>query len=464
MTPEELAALFKRRGDFDDTRKNLLSDFQNSTVGQQFTHQLSDILQSCIDEDPSLLQRERSEFHQLMVDRITKSTEYKKVQQFVDSLLQPAQYMSKIESTLMTIVKEQAPVVEKEVAQDKDRVTSSSTSSTAKRNSLHSLDSAKKEKGEKLEKLASKIPDKHTRVPESLPAKPVLPSPPLPSEASIKKDMDTNIDEDDKESVTVQNGSSDTIDSSASPRPKQLSSQSPALRKKSSRSLGSMHITPKKRNRRQSADSNSSLSSPPSSSEPDSDVDDPMAEGGRAKKVIKKANKDTDSTGEADHGAFGNHSLDSIDTLSDPGVDSSMDIDPVTSVKPEPVEGKDVVMTTEQESQKPKADIKDDSHLEPPTTEFITTSKADSPDATVKKEQPSETYRSSAKDASTSSPSTSGTSTIKDSQKPTPPSSHRKEIELTSPKSFAQADTHTTAAPTKAQYCPSASQADSQTK
>lgn len=40
----------------------------------------------------------------------TRSTEYKKVQQFVDSLLQPAQYMSKIESTLMTIVKEQAPV------------------------------------------------------------------------------------------------------------------------------------------------------------------------------------------------------------------------------------------------------------------------------------------------------------------------------------------------------------------
>jgi len=40
---------------------------------------------------------------------INRSSEYKKVQQFVDSLLQPAQYMSKIESKLRTIVQEQAP-------------------------------------------------------------------------------------------------------------------------------------------------------------------------------------------------------------------------------------------------------------------------------------------------------------------------------------------------------------------
>ncbi|KAF9337251.1 hypothetical protein BG006_005651 [Podila minutissima] len=383
-----------------------------------------------------------------MVDRITKSTEYKKVQQFVDSLLQPAQYMSKIESTLMTIVKEQAPVVEKEAAQDKDSETLPSTSSTAKQNSLHSLDITKKEKGEKLEKSASKTLDKRARVPESLPTKPVLPSPSLPSEVSTKKDVDTDIDEDDKENVTVQNGSSDTIDSSDSPRPKPSSFQSPPLRKKGSQSLGSMHITPKKRNRRQSADSNSSLSSPPSSSEPDSDIDDPIAEGGRAKKVIKKANKDTDPTGETDRGAFGNHSLDSIDTLSDPGVDLSMDVDPVSSIKPEPLEGKDVEMTTEQEPQKPKTEIKDYGHLEPPTTDSTITPKANSPDTTVKKEQPSETSgnQTSAKDASHSSPSTSGM------------------IELTSPGASAQADTHATAAPTKTQYCPFASEADSQTK
>ncbi|KAG0086773.1 hypothetical protein BGZ92_007893 [Podila epicladia] len=456
MTPEELAALFKRRGDFDDTRKNLLSDFQSSTVGQQFTHQLSDILQSCIDEDPSLLQRERSEFHQLMVDRITKSTEYKKVQQFVDSLLQPAQYMSKIESTLMTIVKEQAPVVEKEVNQDKDRETSSSSSSTAKRNSLHSLDSTKKGKGEKLEKSASKTLDKRARGPEPLPAKTVPLSPSLPSEVSTKKDMDADINEDDKENVIVQNGSSDTIDSRDSPRPKSLSSQSPSLRKKGSRSLGSMHITPKKRNRRQSADSNSSLSSPPSSSEPDSDIDDPMAEGGRAKKVIKKANKDTDPTGKADHGTFGNNSLDSVNTLSDPGVDSSMDIDPVTSVKPEPIEGKDVEMTTEQESQEMKVEIKDNGHLEPPTTDSITTSKANSPDTTVKKERPSETSgdRPSAIDASQSSPSTAGAPTVKDSQKPITPSSYRKETESDRPRSSSGSSLHRPAPPLKRTHTP----------
>jgi hypothetical protein len=40
---------------------------------------------------------------------LLRSAEYKDVQQFVDSLLQPAQYLNKIEGTLMTIVKEQTP-------------------------------------------------------------------------------------------------------------------------------------------------------------------------------------------------------------------------------------------------------------------------------------------------------------------------------------------------------------------
>ncbi|KAF9909842.1 hypothetical protein BX616_011042 [Lobosporangium transversale] len=122
MTPEELAALFKRRGDFDNTRKNLFNEFQNSAVGKQFTKQLSDIIQKCVDEDPGLLRREKSEFHQLMVERITKSSEYKKVHQFADSQLQPSQYMGKIERTLMTIVKEQAPPTpEKEATIDQDK-------------------------------------------------------------------------------------------------------------------------------------------------------------------------------------------------------------------------------------------------------------------------------------------------------------------------------------------------------
>lgn len=353
------------------------------------------------------------------------------------------------------------PLIEKEVAQDKDKE-SSSSSSTAKRSHILSSDSTKKDKGEKLEiSGASKMPDKRTRIPESLPAKPVQPSPSLPLDLSTKKDVYTDIDEDDKENVKAQNGSSDILDSSDSPRPKTLSSQSPPLRKKGSRSLGSMHITPKKRNRRQSADSNSSLSSPPSSSEPDSDIDDRMAEGGRAKKVVKKANREMDSTGEADHSAFGNHSLDSIDTLSDAGVNSSMDIDPVTSVKLESTEGKDVEMATDQEFQKPKlTELMDDSQLEPepPTTDSIATPEVNSPEATVKKEhQVSELSRDrpSTKDTSQGSTSTSGTSSAKDNQKPTPLSSpHKKEPESDRARSSSGSSSHRPGPPLKRTHTP----------
>ncbi|KAF9428027.1 hypothetical protein BGZ94_003552 [Podila epigama] len=360
MTPEELATLFKRRGDFDDTRKKLLNDFQSSTVGQQFTHQLGDILQSSIDEDPSLLERDRSDFHQIMLERITKSAEYKKVQQFVDSLLQPTQYLKKIESTLLTIVQEQAPQgkrhrseassvlfwntntkalyfdhrVDKESAQKKEKgkEESSSTSSSGKRN--HQGDS-KHEKSRKSDgPERSKGIDKPLRSVSS-------------QEAATNENRKEDKNKHDTESLQTSNGSSDSLDrdsmsslkKESSPPPEPLPSSSPSsshplpLRKKGSRLSGSMHITPKKRTRRQSADSNSSLSSPPSSSEPESDAEGPIGEGARAKKVIKKANKDQDSVAKLDMNALGNSSIESMDIVSDRSPKARMDIDVPGSVK-----------------------------------------------------------------------------------------------------------------------------------
>ncbi|KAF9573385.1 hypothetical protein EC968_008567 [Mortierella alpina] len=319
MTPEELAALFKRRGDFDSTRKNLLSDFQNSSVGQQFTTQLGDILQGCIDEDPSLLQREKSDFHQAMVERITKSSEYKKVQQFVDSLLQPTQYMSKIESTLMTIVKEHAPPpTEKDSAQDDDKA-------KGHRNAKGYASTSSKQSKDSHPEDGSKESNASTALTSS-------------SGSTTKSAASSTKKEDGGESHRPNGGSERrTKDNSSGtvkvkrelnlelpPRPQprvkekhqsQAASVAPLVKKESFSSSDLQPSTepsaerprkhsnhPRKRNRRQqSVDSNSSLSSPPSSSEAESDGDGKEKAGSRAKKLAKKAARDdgADNTSKA---------------------------------------------------------------------------------------------------------------------------------------------------------------------
>ncbi|KAF8936626.1 complex proteins associated with Set1p component shg1-domain-containing protein [Dissophora ornata] len=388
MTPEELAALFKRRGDFDSTRKNLLKDFQASNVGKQFTTQVGDILQNNIEEDPSLLQREKSEFHQLMADRITKSPEYKKVQQFVDSLLQPAQYMSKIENILMTIVKEQAPPPpeheasteqEKEKGGEKDHskssrknhvaakeettgptITSSkhgsssqslpssnaplpsskSTSSLKREESNYSSNRSTAEKRAKDRPVKRELdlslpprpqPKKKEQLPILTPAvtgsnstvvPPIKkgPNPPqsmpmesvTPRESTNQDSATPKPDVEDRSPKDVEDRSPKDID------PKNPSPKDPSLKTTpaepvsepsgersesngtatsttmtsntvNSEAGATMKVVPKKRNRRHSLDSNSSLSSPPSSSEPETDGEGKSGEGGRAKKLAKKA-------------------------------------------------------------------------------------------------------------------------------------------------------------------------------
>ncbi|KAG0324745.1 hypothetical protein BGZ99_001465 [Dissophora globulifera] len=415
MSPEELAALFKLRGDFDSTRKNLLNDFQNSSVGKQFSMQLGDILQNCIEEDPGLLQREKTEFHQLMVERITKSSEYKKVQQFVDSLLQPAQYMSKIESSLMTIVNEQAPppsekepsteqdkdkekVKEKEKEKDKDKDrdknkdnsksskknhttgsvkeesgsgSGSKTTSNSKRNSSStshasslpylskSASSQKREdsilSGRSMEKRPKDRPVKR-ELDLSLPPRPQpkkrephFTTASVPSNGnssnvlaaaitSVKNEPNTSgsrphelthhmADTEDistkdpvlKEPVDPKDSKLTSLSpvgpdldaasakepeirdlslSDSSVQPSQPSSQESKGHSETNGSTttsisnndsSTRKVVPKKRNRRRSMDSNSSLSSPPSSSEPETDGEGKSGEGGRAKKLAKKA-------------------------------------------------------------------------------------------------------------------------------------------------------------------------------
>ncbi|KAG0204544.1 hypothetical protein BGX28_003550 [Mortierella sp. GBA30] len=318
MTPEELAAHFKRRGDFDSTRKNLLSDFQSSSVGQQFTTQLGDILQSCIDEDPSLLQREKLEFHQLMVERITKSSEYKKAQQFVDSLLQPAQYMSKIENTLMTIVKEHAPPPPEKVEvqeQDKDKEHRSSKKTVALSSTKQSKENSQEGNSKEIKSTSAVLYSTASTAKSATSLKAALSRKDDNEEPKGHGLADRRL----KETMTII-AKRKELNLELPPRPqprikehlKRGPNNGPVVKKELGLEL--MHSAesplqrsrkhshhPRKRNRRQqSVDSNSSLSSPPSSSEADSDGEDREKEGSRAKKLAKKSPKDykEEETGE----------------------------------------------------------------------------------------------------------------------------------------------------------------------
>ncbi|KAF9988747.1 hypothetical protein BGZ75_008683 [Mortierella antarctica] len=318
MTPEELAALFKRRGDFDSTRKNLLSDFQNSSVGQQFTTQLGDILQGCIDEDPSLLQREKSDFHQAMVERITKSSEYKKVQQFVDSLLQPTQYMSKIENTLMTIVKEHAPPpTEKDTAQDDDKVkghrnAKGHASTSSKQSKDNQAEDGSKENNSSIALASSSgsttmSATSATKASSTKKEDSIEPHRPnggserrtkdiSSSKAKVKKELNLGLPPRPQLKVKERHQGHAT---SVAPLVKKESSSSdlqPSIEPSAERPRKHSNH-PRKRNRRQhSVDSNSSLSSPPSSSEVDSDGDGKEKGGSRARKLARADNTSKAST------------------------------------------------------------------------------------------------------------------------------------------------------------------------
>ncbi|KAF8947767.1 hypothetical protein BGZ47_008009 [Haplosporangium gracile] len=337
ITAEELAALFKRRGHFDSTRKSLLTDFQNSSVGQQFASQLTDILQKCIDDDPTLLQREKPEFHQLMVDRITKSAEYKDVQQFVDSLLQPAQYLNKIEGTLMTIVKEQTPS-EKEASVEQEK-------GKDHRISRKSMDSTTVDVSSKSEAAhsSSRRSDTHGSTEKH-----------NKQFATVKKELSLELpprpQSKPKDHKPVQDATAPAVKREAGSSAASLEISADLSRKSSSgngsREESNRKIIPKKRNRRQSVDSNSSLSSPPSSSEGESDTSGVKA-GNRAKKLAKKAPRDirdirdtrysTESdlnVQEQEHSTLnGNDTLDSIGMMSGVESDVAMDVDPKPDIE-----------------------------------------------------------------------------------------------------------------------------------
>ncbi|ORX54546.1 hypothetical protein DM01DRAFT_1407382 [Hesseltinella vesiculosa] len=77
MQPEDIVSQLKRKGVFDDFRKQLLCDFQTHDIGHQFINVIQGHVESIVENDPSLLEKDRATFHMLLMDSIEKSGYYK---------------------------------------------------------------------------------------------------------------------------------------------------------------------------------------------------------------------------------------------------------------------------------------------------------------------------------------------------------------------------------------------------
>ncbi|ORZ13579.1 complex proteins associated with Set1p component shg1-domain-containing protein [Absidia repens] len=107
MSAEDVVLQLKRKGTFDKLRKHLLSDFQTEPAGQQFMKKIQDFMEEMITKDPSLLDKDRTAFHSLMMDEIEKAGMYQTIQkEVVTTLMQADDFQQRVEEEMTAILNE----------------------------------------------------------------------------------------------------------------------------------------------------------------------------------------------------------------------------------------------------------------------------------------------------------------------------------------------------------------------
>ncbi|KAI8142509.1 hypothetical protein BJV82DRAFT_669660 [Fennellomyces sp. T-0311] len=104
MTPDEIVMQLKRNGTFDQLRKHLLTEFQNQDAGQTFLESINSFMQEKASKDPSLLEKERSTFHSLMMNELEKAGMFQNVhEQVLGTLLQQKHYQDQVDEQLKMV-------------------------------------------------------------------------------------------------------------------------------------------------------------------------------------------------------------------------------------------------------------------------------------------------------------------------------------------------------------------------
>ncbi|KAI7850221.1 hypothetical protein BDC45DRAFT_518792 [Circinella umbellata] len=105
MTPDEIVLQLKRKGTFDQLRKHLLSEFQNQHEGQTFLENVNNFMEEKTSKDPSLLEKERSTFHSLMMNELEKTGMFQSVhKQVLETLLQQSYYQVQVDEQLKLVL------------------------------------------------------------------------------------------------------------------------------------------------------------------------------------------------------------------------------------------------------------------------------------------------------------------------------------------------------------------------
>ncbi|RUS26628.1 hypothetical protein BC938DRAFT_470508 [Jimgerdemannia flammicorona] len=102
MNPDEVVMQLKRKGAFDEIRKQVLSDFQKSDLGQQFLDRVTAVLEQATGQDPSLLQRDKAS---LLMEQLERSDVFEQArQQVLRSFLESEAYTPRIEDEIQAAV------------------------------------------------------------------------------------------------------------------------------------------------------------------------------------------------------------------------------------------------------------------------------------------------------------------------------------------------------------------------
>ncbi|CAG8475974.1 3628_t:CDS:2 [Paraglomus brasilianum] len=107
LTPEEVVSEFKRRGAFDELRRELLEEFLKSEKGKEFNERLKSLLESRTDGDPSLLDKDRTEIHIILLNDFDKAREDEKIKEYIlKEIIESTEYQAALVQRLGSIVTE----------------------------------------------------------------------------------------------------------------------------------------------------------------------------------------------------------------------------------------------------------------------------------------------------------------------------------------------------------------------
>ncbi|KAI8967987.1 complex proteins associated with Set1p component shg1-domain-containing protein [Mycotypha africana] len=103
MLPEDIVLQLKKNGFFDSLRKQLLTEFQMSDAGQQFSDKLNNFIENKIENDPSLLERNSSSFYEHISSEIEKSDTYTSLRDQILETLKRSDFQDKIDEEIRTV-------------------------------------------------------------------------------------------------------------------------------------------------------------------------------------------------------------------------------------------------------------------------------------------------------------------------------------------------------------------------